>query len=77
MLVDGNIVSDSTTSVGGVSDIRFGGNSYMTCHASITLFSVDDGAWVDGDRTFAEPCMSLYEARANELGPVRAELRIA
>ena len=45
----------------------------MRRHVSTTLFSVDDGAWVDGDPTFAEPYMSLYEAQAIELEPVRAE----
>ena len=73
MLVDGNIVSDPATSTAAVSDVSLGRSSRTEHQASTTLLSVDDGAWVDGDPTFAEPCMSLYEAWAVELRPVRAE----
>ena len=41
--------------------------------ASTTLFSVDDGAWVDGDPTFAEPYINLYESQAIELEPIGVE----
>ena len=45
----------------------------MKRSVTTALFSVDDGAWANGGPTFAEPNMSLYEAHAVELGPVRAE----
>ena len=73
VLVNSSIISNSTASTTSISDVRFGRNSHMRRHTSTTLFSVDDGAWVDGDPTSIGPSVNLYEAQAIELGPVRAE----